>query len=78
MAAQGWGGLDPRVRKLIIIGAIAEGALKLAVLVDLKRRPKDQIRGRKAAWASAMLINSAGVLPVSYFIWGRRRSGSSS
>lgn len=69
-------GLDPRVRKLIMIGAIAEGALKLAVLIDLKRRPKEQIRGRKAAWASAMLINSAGALPIFYFLWGRRRPSS--
>ena len=58
---------------MLIVGAVVEGALKVAVLVDLKRRPKDQIRGRKAAWASALLVNSGGLIPLSYFIWGRRR-----
>ena len=70
------GGLDPRVRKALLVGAAVEGALKLAVLVDLKRRPQEQIRGRKAAWASAMLINSAGIIPAAYFLWARRPAPS--
>jgi hypothetical protein len=73
MAAQRWNELDPRLRKLIVVGGAAEGLLKLFALIDIKRRPKEQIRGRKAVWVSAMLMNSAGVIPVSYFIWGRRR-----
>ena len=46
---------------------MVEGGLKAAVLVDLKRRPASQIRGSKQLWAAAMLMNSAGVLPLAYF-----------
>jgi hypothetical protein len=58
---------------LVIVGAI-EGLLKIAALIDLARRPSNEIRGSKAWWAAAVsLINSLGVLPIAYFAWGRRR-----
>ena len=47
-----------------IAGAAAEGLLKLAVLADLRRRPASEVRGPKRAWALAMVVNSAGVIPV--------------
>ncbi len=68
-----WSDLSPRSRELIIVGAVVEAGLKAAVLVDLKRRPASQVRGSKKVWAAAMLINSAGVLPLAYFTVGRRR-----
>lgn len=74
MAAKRWSELSPRARNLIVGAGIAEAALKIAVLVDLRRRPASEIRGRKKAWASAMLVNSAGVIPASYFVFGRRRA----
>jgi hypothetical protein len=74
MAVKRWSDLSPRARKLLVGAAIAEATLKLAVLADLRRRPADQIRGRKKAWACAMLVNSAGIIPASYFIFGRRRA----
>jgi hypothetical protein len=70
-----WNDLSPRTRKLIIVGAVAEAGLKAAALLDLKRRPADQVRGSKRAWASAMFLNSAGLIPLSYFVFGRRRAG---
>ncbi len=70
--ARRWSDLSPRSRKLIIAGAVAETGLKVAVLVDLKRRPAAQVRGPKRMWAAAMLVNSAGLLPLSYFAFGRR------
>jgi hypothetical protein len=42
------------------------------VLVDLKRRPASQVRGSRRMWAAAMLVNSAGLIPLSYFVFGRR------
>jgi hypothetical protein len=69
-----WNNLSPRTRKLIIAVAVAETGLKAAVLIDLRRRPAAEIRGPKRAWAAAMLANSAGLLPLSYFAFGRRRS----
>jgi hypothetical protein len=76
MAVKRWSDLSPRARKLLVSAAAGEAILKLAVLVDLRRRPADQIRGRKKAWASAMAVNSAGIIPASYFVFGRRRAGS--
>lgn len=68
-----WQDLDPRLREAILIGAAVEGVLKLAALIDLARRPAGEIRGSKAAWACAItLSNSVGVVPISYFVRGRR------
>ena len=70
-----WSDLSPRARRLFIGGMAAEGLLKLAVLVDLKRRPSSEVRGPKRAWALAMVVNSAGAIPIAYFAFGRRRRG---
>ena len=72
--ARRWSSLSQRTRRLILIGSGFEGALKLAALVDLWRRPKDEVRGSKPVWAVAIvLVNSGGLLPVVYFARGRRR-----
>jgi hypothetical protein len=70
---QKWSDLSERNRKLIIVTAVAESILKAAALVDIKRRPASQIRGPKWLWAPVVaLVNSAGVVPISYFLFGRR------
>jgi hypothetical protein len=72
--ARRWSDLSDRSRRLIIATAIAEAILKTAVVIDLKRRPASQIRGSKPAWiVVAVLVNSAGIGPLSYFVFGRRR-----
>jgi hypothetical protein len=67
-----WSELSERTRKLIIVGAIAETILKVAMLVDIRRRPASQIRGSKRIWAATALVNSAGIGPLVYFAFGRR------
>jgi hypothetical protein len=68
--------MDPRVRKAIALGAAIEAALKIAALLDLARRPAEQVRGSKARWATAIvLVNSAGAVPIAYFVKGRRVAG---
>ena len=74
MPTRQWSDLSERTRRLLITAAVADAALRAAAIIDIKRRPASQIRGRKRVWAAAVaLINSAGVLPVSYFVFGRRR-----
>lgn len=69
-----WSDLSDRSRILIIAGVVAEAVLKTAVLIDIRHRPASQIRGSKRMWiAVAVLVNSAGVGPISYFAFGRRR-----
>lgn len=68
-----WSDLDPRVRQAILIGGAFEAGLKLAALIDLVQQPRREIRGTKAGWAIALaLVNSGGVLPIAYFLRGRR------
>ena len=55
------------------MSGVAPALDKIAALVDIKRRPASQIRGRKWIWAPVVAIaNSAGIIPISYFIFGRR------
>ncbi len=69
-----WADLSPRTRKRILVVGAVEGVLKVAALVDLVRRPADEVRGSKAAWATAIvLVNSGGAVPVAYFVRGRAR-----
>ena len=71
-----WSDLSPRTRQMIVLGAAVESGLKIAVLVDLRRRTPEQVRGSKRAWASAMVLNSFGLLPAAYFALGRRSQDS--
>jgi hypothetical protein len=68
--------LSPRTRWLLTAAAAAEAGLKAAALLDMRRRPASQIRGSKRAWALAMIVNSAGLIPISYFLFGVRRTES--
>ena len=75
-ARKQWSDLSERNRRLLIAAATAEGILKVAALIDIRRRPATQIRGPRWLWATAVtVIGSAGVLPVSYFVFGRRQPG---
>ena len=76
-ARRKWGDLSGRTRTLIITVAVADGILKAAALIDIKRRPASQIRGPKWVWVPVVtVVNSAGVVPISYFVFGRRQSQS--
>ncbi|HEV7210422.1 MAG TPA: hypothetical protein VGN47_01765 [Blastococcus sp.] len=82
VARRRWSELSDRTRRLILFGAVVESILKIAALIDIRRRPADQLRGSKRAWATAVvLINSLGAVPIGYFVFGRKagavgRSGS--
>lgn len=58
-------------RRLLVAAAAAELTLKAAALIDLRRRPADQVRGPKRLWVALMFVNLIG--PVSYFAFGRRK-----
>ncbi len=69
-----WSELSEASRRLIILAATVEGLLKVTALVDLARRPAEQVRGSKARWALAVvLVNSLGAVPLTYLLYGRRR-----
>lgn len=70
-AGKRWADLSDGQRKLLVAAAMAEAALKITALIDIQRRPADQIRGPKGLWRAAMAVNLIG--PVSYFAVGRKR-----
>ena len=73
MAGRRWSELDPRLRQTITIVGAVEAGLKIAALIDLAQRPARHVRGSKARWAAAItLVNSAGAVPIVYFLRGRR------
>jgi len=77
VSARKWSDLSPRTRRLLVVAGAIEGVLKIAALIDLARRPSNEVRGSKAGWAVAVsLINALGAVPIAYFAWGRRRSAS--
>jgi hypothetical protein len=74
VAGPKWSDLSKPTQRLIIVAGVVETSLKAAALVDMKRRPASQIRGSKWVWAPAVtVINSFGLAPLAYFVFGRRR-----
>lgn len=53
-----------------VLMGIVQVSLLVAALVDLRRRPAEQIRGRKLWWVMAAFVNYIG--PISYFLFGRK------
>jgi hypothetical protein len=68
-----WKDLSPRTRRFIVLTGAIDGSLKITALFDLARRPAEEIRGPKLAWAAAITtLNSFGVVPILYLTRGRR------
>jgi hypothetical protein len=68
-----WSGLSRPQRVVIVVAGVLEAVAKVAMLIDLRRRPAEQIRGPKLLWAATALVNTAGLAQVGYFVVGRRR-----
>jgi hypothetical protein len=67
-----WHELTPQQRGGIAVTGAIQVALLIAALLDLRRRPAARINGPKAVWIAAVFVNFIG--PISYFIWGRKRT----
>ena len=65
-----WQDLSPSQRISGILLAVIQVGLLVAALADIRRRPPEQIRGRKLWWAMAAFVNYIG--PISYFLFGRK------
>lgn len=65
--------LPPLVRGALVLGGVADAALRVYAMIDVVKRPKAEIRGSKAVWLPALgVVNSFGVLPLVYLRFGRR------
>jgi hypothetical protein len=74
MQRKRWSDLSTQQRVMIIIGGVIQVALLGATLLDLRRRPAEQIRGPKKLWAGLAFVNYIG--PISYFLFGRKRGAA--
>ena len=66
-----WKDLSPMAKFGTISAAIVQLSLLVAAQTDITRRPAAEIRGSKAMWRVATLINFVG--PGSYFTFGVKR-----
>jgi hypothetical protein len=65
-----WSDLSPRQQRSVIAGGVVQVLLAAAALLDLRRRPAEEVRGSKKLWAAANMVNFVG--PLAYFLFGRR------
>lgn len=70
MAKRSFSDLTPRQQRLVAIGGVVQVSLQLFVLIDLRRRSDDQVRGSKRLWRTASFVNTVG--PLAYLLAGRR------
>jgi hypothetical protein len=69
-----WKELSPMAKFGTITAALVQISLLVAAQRDISRRPAEEIRGSKALWRVATLVNFVG--PGSYFTFGVKRPQS--
>jgi hypothetical protein len=68
---QKWSDLPQGRRRGIVGVGIVQVGLFIAALLDIRRRPADQINGSKPMWVALSFLNTVG--PLAYFAFGRKR-----
>jgi hypothetical protein len=66
-----WNDLSPSQQRAIVAAGVVQLLLATAALLDLRRRPSEQVRGPKGLWVAAAFVNTVG--PLAYLAFGRRR-----
>lgn len=70
MPKRSWSQLSSGQQTAVLILASIEISLTATAVVDLIRRPAEQVHGRKALWAAGLLVQPVG--PIAY-LWTHRR-----
>jgi Phospholipase_D-nuclease N-terminal len=66
-----WSDLSREQRAGIVAAGTVQLGLQATALLDIRRRPAEQMRGHKGAWVALSFLNFVG--PIAYFAIGRRR-----
>jgi Phospholipase_D-nuclease N-terminal len=74
MAKKKWSELSGPQQAVTATVSAVELALTAIALVDLLKRPPEQVRGPKGLWAVGIFIQPAG--PIAYLAWGRHGTGA--
>ena len=64
---------DPQKRGIVALGVL-QLVLLAAALIDIRRRPAEEINGSKRVWTMVVFTNGIG--PIAYFLLGRKRPAS--
>ena len=70
-----WEDLSDMQKAATFLLGIAQFALLVAALVDIQKRAPQEINGNKNAWRMLAFVNFIG--PITYFLFGRKRTGIS-
>lgn len=65
-----WRDLNALQQRTIVFAGAAELAVTAAAARDLKRRPKQRVRGPKLVWLLSFVVQPFG--PLAYLLVGRR------
>lgn len=69
-----WSELSTATRARIVVLGIIQITLMVAALVDIRKRPAEQIKGSKKLWTALAFVNWIG--PIAYFLIGRKRGST--
>ncbi len=65
-----WSDLTPTQQRAVVLLGAVEVILTAAATVDVLRRDASHVRGPKALWVSAFVVQPFG--PIAYFAAGRK------
>ena len=71
MARKQWSDLTPTQKTGTAILVGAQLVLLVAALLNISRRPEDQLNGSKRLWTVLSFVNFIG--PIAYFLLGRKK-----
>ena len=74
MQPKQWQDFTDRQKRGIVVLGVFQLALLAAALIDIRRRPAEEINGSKRLWTMVVFINGIG--PIAYFLLGRKRPAS--
>ncbi|WP_110181789.1 hypothetical protein [Nocardioides solisilvae] len=72
MAKKSWADLTTTQRTAVVVLGAAEVALSAWAAKDLRSRTAAEVRGPRALWGPALLVQPFG--PLAYLVLGRRRA----
>ncbi|MGN7780074.1 hypothetical protein ACTJJE_11215 [Mycolicibacterium sp. 22603] len=73
MAGKMWKDIHPAGKAVIVVLTVLDAGLRALALRDLSAREAQQVNGPRWLWRAALgLVTSSGVLPIVYFVKGRK------
>jgi hypothetical protein len=69
-----WNELTTRQKTPFVLRGIFQFALLAAALLDICRRPAEEIKGSKWLWSPVAFVSFMGTGPIAYFLFGGKRA----